>query len=255
MTADEFSVAYGENAVDALRLFMLGLGDVEGHGKSTIEMLPEMGITEVRLRDSLLRAASAGDLLTDAIALSNLAWEENTALANEAAERYNTLSNRFQVFKNNVDDLKIEIFEGIQDTLKEIVALGTGYVQELSSAFKEGGVDGLLDAAGNVIADIVGRIASALPQIISVVADIMIKVADAVSKNAPLIISGLLNAVSQLAPAVANVGIQLVLGIVKGIISSIPTIVNAAFDIVKGLANGIGNASRYSNRSRRLYQV
>ncbi len=39
-----------------------------------------MGITEVRLRDALLRASGASDVFTTSLEIGTNAWEENTAL-------------------------------------------------------------------------------------------------------------------------------------------------------------------------------
>ncbi len=38
------------------------------------------GITEVRLRDALLRASGASDVFTTSLEIGTNAWEENTAL-------------------------------------------------------------------------------------------------------------------------------------------------------------------------------
>ena len=87
MSAQEFKHAFETDAIGAIGKFIQGLGDAEKHGSSAIEMLNEMGIKEVRLRDSLLRAANAQDLFKNAIARGNKAFNENTALTNEANKR------------------------------------------------------------------------------------------------------------------------------------------------------------------------
>ena len=67
MTGEQFKQAFKEDAAGALIAFIRGLGNAESAGTSAIEMLEEMGLKEVRLRDSLLRAANAGNLLEDSI--------------------------------------------------------------------------------------------------------------------------------------------------------------------------------------------
>ena len=57
MSTEQFVNLYRNDAPAALQAFIQGLGDVEGHGESTITMLQEMGFTEVRLRDTLTRLA------------------------------------------------------------------------------------------------------------------------------------------------------------------------------------------------------
>ena len=81
MSADEFARAYKEDAANALIAFLSGLNDTERLGMSAIAVLDEMEISEVRLRDTLLRAAGASDLFDNSIELANEAFEENTALS------------------------------------------------------------------------------------------------------------------------------------------------------------------------------
>lgn len=109
MTTSEFSKAFKEDAASALTSFIQGLSNAEDKGSSAIKVLDDMGITEVRLRDSLLRASSASDLFNDTITLGTQAWEENTALANEANQRYETTASKMTIAKNKLADVGIQI--------------------------------------------------------------------------------------------------------------------------------------------------
>lgn len=96
MSAEQFANAFRDDAVNALNLFIQGLSDTSGSGQSAIAILDEMGITEIRLRDAILRASGASDLFTDAVKLGNQAWEENTALTEEAGRRYETTASQMR---------------------------------------------------------------------------------------------------------------------------------------------------------------
>lgn len=111
MTGEQFVQAFEKDAIGALGAFINGLGNAESAGESAINMLQEMGITEVRLRDSLLRAGNANELFAEAINMSSDAWEENTALANEAAQRYATTASQLETLKNKVVDIGISLGE------------------------------------------------------------------------------------------------------------------------------------------------
>lgn len=121
MTTSEFSKAFKEDASGAIISFIAGLGDAENQGTSTIKVLDDMGITEVRLRDSLLRASSASDLFTESIDLGSKAWEENTALTNEAEERYKTSESQMAIMKNTLNDLAITFGEIILPVVMDFV--------------------------------------------------------------------------------------------------------------------------------------
>lgn len=111
MTTSEFKQAFEKDAVGAIGAFINGLGSAEEAGESAIEMLQEMGITEIRLRDSLLRAGGASKLFADSVDLSNKAWDENTALTKEAEERYKTVAAQMQIMWNKIKDVGITIGE------------------------------------------------------------------------------------------------------------------------------------------------
>lgn len=121
MSAEQFKKAWKEDASGALSAFIKGLGDAENKGESAITMLSEMGLTEVRLRDSLLRAANAGELFNDAIETGAKAWEDNTALTNEANKRYDTLKSKLTIMMNKIKDLAITIGNKLMPHISNLI--------------------------------------------------------------------------------------------------------------------------------------
>lgn len=121
MTTTQFKKAWKEDAAGALSAFIKGLGDAENKGESAISMLSEMGLTEVRLRDSLLRAANAGNLFNDAISTGNNAWKNNTALTNEANKRYSTLKSQFDIMINKIKAMAINLGTKMMPTAEKFV--------------------------------------------------------------------------------------------------------------------------------------
>lgn len=109
MSASEFAKAFKEDAGGALIAFVEGLGKTEEQGISAIKVLDDMEIKEVRLRDALLRASGASDVFKDSIKMGTSAWEENTALANEAAQRYETTESKLAMLKNQFIDAGIKL--------------------------------------------------------------------------------------------------------------------------------------------------
>lgn len=114
-SAEEFSAAWREDAVSALSDFIDGLGRLEGSGTSAITVLNDLGLNEVRLSNAVLALASSEGILTEALALSNSAWEENTALANEAAIRFETTESKLQILNNTFNNLKITVGDELLD--------------------------------------------------------------------------------------------------------------------------------------------
>ena len=121
MSASEFKTAFQEDASGAIISFIQGLGNAESQGKSAIGILDEMGIKEVVLRDTLLRAAGASDLFTEALEIGTNAWDENTALTNEASQRYETLESKMEITKNKLKDVGITIGNALMPHFEKLV--------------------------------------------------------------------------------------------------------------------------------------
>lgn len=128
MTGEEFKQAFGEDATKAINAFLAGLNDEERNGKTAIAVLDEMGLTADRMSDTLLRASNASGMFDEALELSTKAWDENTALANEAAMRYRTFENQCQMTQNKLNDLGITVYYGLRPALTEGISLVNGFI-------------------------------------------------------------------------------------------------------------------------------
>ena len=121
MTADQFKVAFKEDAAGAIIAFINGLSNLDGTGKSAIGVLDEMGLSEIRVRDTLLRASGAANLFNESLEIGAKAWQENTALTKEANERYKTSESQLSMAQNKAKALAItmgdELLPHINDLL------------------------------------------------------------------------------------------------------------------------------------------
>lgn len=109
VSASQFKQAFEKDASQALLMFLKGLKNASAQGKSAIEILDDMGISEVRLRDTILRASEASDKFSDTLQLANQGWRENTALQKEAEQRYKTTESQLQIAKNKLIDIAITL--------------------------------------------------------------------------------------------------------------------------------------------------
>lgn len=105
MSSAEFQKAWKDDAAGAMQAFIVGLSKMDEEGISTIKVLDDMGFSEVRLRDTLMRATNASGLFANAQKISSAAWKENTALTDEASKRYATTESRLTMLKNRTTAL------------------------------------------------------------------------------------------------------------------------------------------------------
>ena len=140
MTSDKFSDMFKSNPSEAIMKFVEGLGKAEEQGSTAISVLDEMGITEVRLRDSLLRAANASGVFAGAVEMGNEAFGENTALAEEAGKRYETTESKLKMLKNEAVNAAIDLGGPFVDALRDGLESSKPLVEQLgklATAFSE----------------------------------------------------------------------------------------------------------------------
>ena len=112
-TTEEFKNLFDSSPAEAIDAFIKGLQNADGAGENAISMLQDMGFTEVRLRDSLLRLANSEAGITEAVTRSNTAWNENIALQNEFDAKAETTASQMKIAKQNI----IEAARGIGETM------------------------------------------------------------------------------------------------------------------------------------------
>lgn len=133
-TAAAFKQQFQTDAAGALVTFVEGLGKAEERGTTTLAALEELGISEIRMRDALLRAAGASDLLARSLDIGTTAWEENTALTREAEQRYATFASQMTIVWNTVKDLGITVGTALMPVMLSALEVFKGWIPVLASA-------------------------------------------------------------------------------------------------------------------------
>ncbi len=106
LTAEQFASLAKSDPAEAFTRFVEELGRA---GDRAFDILENLELGDQRLIRAFLSAAGAGDLLRKSIDNGTTAFEENTALTEEAEKRYGTTAAQLQVLKNNVVDTGISI--------------------------------------------------------------------------------------------------------------------------------------------------
>ncbi len=121
MTAEQFKAMWDADPAGAFQAFIEGLARMDEEGMSAIATLNEIGIVEVRLRDTLLRATNANELFTKTQQTANEAWEENTALVTEAGKRYATTESKLTNLKNKAVLFGQQIGDDLNPTIHNLI--------------------------------------------------------------------------------------------------------------------------------------
>ena len=249
MTGDQFKQSFETDAAAAFQSFINGLNNAEASGKSAIAVISELGENQdlaamdtVVIRDAMLRAAGASNVLADSLEIGAQAWDENTALVNEAEQRYGTMESQLQLLKNTATDLGITVYDQLREPLKEVVGTATDMVDQLSTAMRAGGLEGLASAVGDVLAQVVTNIANFAPKMAESALSLIDSFMDGLITSAPAIADaavdiGILfvDAFFSITADLVELGAELLLALAEGITANSGAITNAALEGITGL--------------------
>lgn len=132
MSSKEFSSAWKNDAMSALTSFIGGLGKLDEQGESTVLVLEDLGLTGIRQSNMLKALGLAADQMTGAVNTANTAWQQNTALTNEANKRYATAQSRLTMMQNAYNNLKVAIGDAYTPALSEAYGVGTKVLNEIT---------------------------------------------------------------------------------------------------------------------------
>jgi len=108
VSSKEFATAFESDPVRAVDSMIKGLSRVKDSGGDVIQTMSDLGIKGTEETGVILRLAGAGDLLSDSLKLGDQAWASNSALAAEAAKRYETTESKVKIAWNNIKDAAID---------------------------------------------------------------------------------------------------------------------------------------------------
>lgn len=149
MSSKDFQKAFKDDPADAIATFIEGLARIDAQGGDVFATLSELGQTDIRVSQALLGMANSGDLLRKSLKLGSEAWEENTALAEEAAKRYETTEAKLQIAGNAARDAAIDYgtyFLPVVSAVSEAVATLAGGFSDLPEPI-QGAVVGVVTLA------------------------------------------------------------------------------------------------------------
>lgn len=149
VSAKEFATAFETDPVRAVDMMVKGFGRIKDEGGNVIDTMSDLGIKGTEETGVILRLAGAGDILTDSLKLGDSAWQSNSALAEEAAKRYETTESKVKVAWNNIKDAAIEAGA----VLLPLIAGVAESVAGMASAFGSlpDPVKGVLSVLGGVV--------------------------------------------------------------------------------------------------------
>lgn len=188
-----------------------------------------------------------------------------------ATTMQDNLQGAIEQMKGSLETLGIVLYDSLSEPLKNLAQQATESINQLTTAFQENGMPGLISVGGQVISNILLGIAQMLPSLLENTILIIQQIVASLNENMPqlviaggqillTLISGMatllptlgefaLNLITQIgngitenAPKLVPKGIEAVLQFIQGIVSNFPQIVSTGLDMLVSLAEGIANS-------------
>lgn len=206
-----------QGAMDALGV---SLTNSDGSMKSLNEIMVDLrkGFAGLTADQKTQMAATLGgqEAMSGLLAIVNASDEDFASLtdsiancdgaAQKMADTMNdNLSGQITILKSGLEGLAISLYEEMATPLKNVVKVAQEMVQGLQEAFNDGGIDALVDKTGDVMAEIVTRVAQAAPELIGTAEDLVGAFIQTLLEQKEEFASAGAFMVSELAKAIMNV--------------------------------------------------
>lgn len=238
--------------MDDLRSGFSGLSEAE-----KVNMAATLGETDGMSGLLAIVNASDGDYqkLTDSINNCSGAAESM------AETMQNNLEGQLTIFRSAREALAQEIYESIQEPLKNLTKVGIEAVSNLTQGFSEGGVMGMINAAGQMASAFAENLPSIIEQGLPLIEgftenlrsnagklvdggiELMLNLAQglmdglpAMLQHIPQIVINIAGIINDNAPKLLMAGVELIGILAKGLIQAIPDLIAALPQIIQAIA-------------------
>jgi phage-related protein len=159
-----------------------------------------------------------------------------------------TTAGRIATLKDNATALVGEVFEPISEGLSgKLLPAAIDAVDELSAAFRENGVNGMVAAAGDIVGETIAGFALSLPDFVNTAVSIVDSLMQGIKDNLVTISNGASSAVLTLADGIIDLLPELIVtgtlligklaaGVIKGLPDLVAQIPSMIEEIVSGFA-------------------
>lgn len=157
-----------------------------------------------------------------------------------------TTQGLISTLQDNARALVGEVFQPISDGLLGQVLPGAiEAISSLTTAFRENGISGMIEAAGGIVGSAIGEFTNALPQFVNTAVEIVKSLVTGIKDNLPQIAEGAVTTVETLAdgiidmlPDIIETGLELIVALANSLITHLPQLVVKIPEIIRAIVRG-----------------
>lgn len=186
----------------------------------------------------------------DSLSKLTRSYEDCGGAAQKAADiMQDNLKSAIEQLGGSAESLGIELYRSLQEPLKGIAEVGINAINELTEALKTGGVEGLIQAGGQVLSNLLLGIAKGLPNVVNMAAIIIKSIFNSLTANIPQLLSSgmeivlsLISGMMQLLPSIGTFAITLVTQLYEQITAQAPVLLQKGYELLNNLITGFVEA-------------
>lgn len=192
--------------------------------------------------------------ITDAMKVATSAGGQFYKGMEEASK---TTTGLLSTLEDNARSLVGEVFEPLSNSLLQKVVPGAiSAVDQLTTAFQEKGVTGLIEAAGTIISGFINSAVKYAPKMVEMAMTLINSLVSGflteenittLATSAVSIITMLATNILNMLPTILQAGITLIISLAQGIAESLPTLIPAAINAILTLVNTLIAPENLSN--------
>ncbi len=235
-----------QGSADKMSRIAMAYGQMSSAGKVQLEDVKQM--IEAGFNPLQEISESTGESMSslyDRISKGTLAVDEITAsmerATSEGGKYYQSMQKQSQTFsgmistlKDNAQQLLGDVVQPISDSMvSTLLPAAIDAIDQMSNAFQTQGVDGLIQAGSQVLANLLTGIAQGLPNVITIALQIIQSIITNLNANLPQLLSAggqiltsLMTGIVMLMPSLLSLGYNLVTNLTAGIAQGLPEILS-----------------------------
>lgn len=157
-----------------------------------------------------------------------------------------TTQGLISTLKDNARALVGEVFMPISDgLLGEVLPGAIEAISSLTTAFRENGISGMIEAAGDIVGTAIGEFTKSLPKFVSSAVEIVKSLVNGIKDNLPQIADGamatvdtLVDGIIDMLPEIIATGMKLIVTLAGSLITHLPQLVVKIPEIISAIVEG-----------------
>lgn len=238
--------------------------DAQGNYRDFVDILADVEAATDGMGDAEKAAALQTTFTADSIKGLNLllnAGSDETAKFREelyncagtaeetAATMTDNLAGDVAGLQSALSELQLTLYDGVSPALRTLAQTATESFQTMAECFKNGDLQGGVQAISDLIMSVLDQIVQMLPMMAEVAMQLVTSLADGILQMLPAILEvaiqiivTLVDGIGQALPQLIPAAVEAIMQLATTLLENLPLIIDAAMQLIVGLAEGLINA-------------